>query len=100
MQALLHDRSMEAVGAIFTFLLIIASLVGLLWTMVGLPVGIVLLILKSNKKTDISKKRILILTFGGIGLLTISFVLFFILSVILSFFGHSSSSLILPNIPE
>ena len=91
---------MQIIGAIVSFILILASMVGLFWTMVGIPAGGVLFILKANKKVNLTQKKILLIMFGGLGLLIGSFVLFFLLSVILGFLGISLTNLTLPEIPE
>ena len=89
---------MDVIGAIVTFILVIATMVGMFWTFVGLPVGLVLFILKANKKNKLSQKKLLLITFGGFGLLVGSFVLFFLLSLILGLFGVSLTQLSLPKI--
>lgn len=88
---------MEIVSAIISFILIISSIIGLFWLMLGVPAGLVLIILKANHKVKLTTKQILLCMFGGLGLMVISFVFFFILSVILGFFGIPLSQINLPQ---
>lgn len=88
---------MDVVGAILTFILTFASMIGMAWSAFGLPVGLVLLLLKAFHKIDLNTKTILLITFGGIGLVIVSFGLFFFVSVIFSFFGVSLTNLSLPQ---
>ena len=85
-------------GAILTFILILLAIIGLFWNFFGIPLGIVLAILKKNKKITLSRKQILLITFGGLGLLVSALVIFFILSIVLGLFGTQPANLTLPDI--
>jgi hypothetical protein len=86
-------------GSIITFILILIALIALFWNIFGIPLGIVLVILKRNKKVTLSSKQILVITFGGLVVLGAAFILFFIFSVVLGFLGGpSTSTLTLPPV--
>ena len=69
----------------------IGTFIAVLWSIVGVPVGIVLIIVKLFNKKFLSWKKILLGCFGG-------FILFFILNVISGFIGMPIKTITLPPI--
>lgn len=89
---------MELLFSILSGVLVFVVIVSLFWTIIGIPVGIILLILKHANKFHGSKKKLFWWCFGGIISLIAAFVLFFIVSVIQGFLGISVATLPLPNL--
>lgn len=89
---------MEIVSAILGFILLVLFAVGFVWSLIGLPVGMVLLIMfivmyiigKKDDEPRRSKiKKWIIISFGGLPLILLVAVIWGILKVIESAFGIS-----------
>lgn len=81
------------IGAIITFLLIIVAIIALFFLIYG---GLRWVTSGGDKgKVDEARKTVIAAIVG----LIIAFLAFFILSVVLSFFGLSLTNLVLPKIP-
>lgn len=81
------------IGAIVTFLLIIVAIIALFFLIYG---GLRWVTSGGDKgKVDEARKTVIAAIVG----LIIAFLAFFILSVVLSFFGLSLTNLVLPKIP-
>ena len=65
-------------------LLVVIAIVGFFGTVIGIPLGIILLIVKKNKE---DKRWILLLIIGGPVLLIGTFVIWAILALVNVFFG-------------
>lgn len=87
------DNLGAIIGAVVTFLLIIVAIVALFFLIYG---GLKWVTSGGDKgKVDEARKTVIAAIVG----LIIAFLAFFILSVVLSFFGLSLDKLVLPKIP-
>lgn len=76
-------------------------MISVFWSMIGVPVGIVIALLKLLKLEGLKNlrwKKILLFCFGGVGLLIGAFIIFFIINVIAGMFGFQASTLSLPRV--
>jgi hypothetical protein len=91
---------MQQIFTILTGVLVFLAMISLFWTIVGVPVGIILFIVNHFKKTIKNKKKVFWMCFGGLIALIAVFILFFIVSLIQGFFGISPSHMQLPQIQQ
>lgn len=93
---------MKIVSAVIGGIFLIASLIGFLWTIVGILPGLVLLIVGLTSKEQNDRKRYFKWTkicFGGLFLLMALMIVYFLISLISVLFGVSLLSVpaILPR---
>jgi hypothetical protein len=84
---------MELLVSIFSGVIVVLSLIFFIWTIIGLPIGVVLVIIYLNSKEVEKKSRYkkwIKLCFRGILGLVIIFILWFIFQLILTLLGINS----------
>lgn len=92
---------MQSLISSLNIFLIFASVLGLFWSIFGIPIGIIITVIHIvDKKTKLNLKKVWLWCGGGVLLIAMSLVLFFIVSVIAGFLGISVSQLKLPVITE
>jgi hypothetical protein len=82
-------------GYIINWIFVVATILGLLWAMVGIPVGIVFFVMMLKSKTEQDRrnsKKLTWIGFSSIIFLLAVFILYVLLNIILAFFGRSISS--------
>ena len=92
---------MSAIATAIAAILVITTMISTWWTWLGIPAAIVFAIIRAKKKDKEQKKRykkFILISLGGIPVLILSFVLYFVLTVALSFFGISLISNPIPKI--
>jgi hypothetical protein len=93
---------MQVVSAIIGAIFLIASLVGFLWMIVGILPGLVLLIVGLASKDQNDRKKYFKWTkicFGGLFLLLAMVIIYFLISLVSTFFGVSLLS-VPPGLPR
>lgn len=83
------------IGAAFEFILLISFLFALLYVLIGISLLIINWKVKNKEKFNLGKSFLI----KGIVRCILTFVLFFLLSLALSFFGTSTNTLTLPRVP-
>lgn len=78
---------MKAFFSAISVILSFAVVIGNFWSVIGVPVGIILFILKRFNKFHASNKKIFWWCFGGVVLISAAFVLYFIVSLIQGLLG-------------
>lgn len=73
---------MQIFTTIINLILSVAGLIAFLWTMIGTPIGVVWLIVHlSQKNHKLDKKKWVIVTFGGMIVLLLVFVIYAIVAL-------------------
>lgn len=94
-------KLMSAVTTGITVLLVIVTIISTWWTILGIPVAIVLVIVRAIEKEKTQKvryKKFILFSLTGIPSLIACFVLYFILSFLLALFGVHLKNFQLPTI--
>ena len=83
---------MIIVARLITFIIILAAIISVPWTLFGVLAAIVFAIIRANKKDKEQKKKykkFILISLGGIPTLIVAFLCYFVVSFILSLLGIS-----------
>lgn len=92
---------MQIVSTIINFVLIVAGITGFFWSMVGVPIGIVWLIMHlfaNASGNKLNKKIWAWITFGGVGVLIFVFTLYALGFIVTALFGINIFGSTVPKI--
>jgi hypothetical protein len=90
-------RPSEFIGALINFILGFAGLFAFGWTAIGIPLAIVIWLIK-RKKPDFNKRRLLYLFFGGPVLLLVIFSIYALLFMVQAIFGINLNLVSTPQV--